>query len=126
MKIAIPVHGSRVMPRFGCTREIIIVTVENNTLVGQKRVMLTEERLFSLPSVLTEEQVSVVICGGIHPRFQHILRQGNIEVVWGVIGDWEEVLRAYLAGTLQSNPMFCPHHGHHRGHRFRGRQQPGR
>jgi hypothetical protein len=40
-----------------------------------------------------------------------------------VVGDWQEVLQAYLAGTLQSNPTFCLHHGRRGGSRVRKRPQ---
>ena len=112
MKIAIPIHGNRVMPRFGCTREIIVVTVEGGQRVSLKRLTMTPETLVSVPALLTSERVSVMICGGIHPRFQQGLRRHNIRFVWGVVGEWQDVLQAYLDGTLQSNPSFCLRHGH--------------
>jgi predicted Fe-Mo cluster-binding NifX family protein len=123
MNIAIPIHGSRVMPRFGYTREIIIATVEDGRIVSRKRVLMTPEMFVSLPAVLAAEHISVMICGGIHPRFQQAIQGQNIRLVWGVIGEWQDVLQAYLNGTLQTNPSFCLHHGPRRGHRFRGRQQ---
>ena len=123
MNIAIPIHGSRVMPRFGYTREIIIATVEDGRIVSRKRVLMTPEIFVSLPTVLASEQISVMICGGIHPRFQEAILRQNVQLVWGVVGEWQDVLQAYLNGTLQTNPLFCLHRGPRRGHRFRGRQQ---
>jgi predicted Fe-Mo cluster-binding NifX family protein len=125
MNIAIPIHGNRVMPRFGCTREIIVVTVEGSQIISRKRLTITQEKFISLLEVLASEQISVMICGGIHPRFQQALQEQHIQLVWGVIGEWQEVLQAYLKGTLQSNPAFFPHHGRRRESRsrFRGGQQ---
>lgn len=123
MNIAIPIHGSRVMPRFGCTRKIIVVTIEDGRIVSRKRVLMTPEMFVSLPAVLAAEQISVMICGGIHPRFQEAIQGQNVQLVWGVVGEWQDVLQAYLNGTLQTNPLFCLHRGPRRGHRFRGRQQ---
>jgi predicted Fe-Mo cluster-binding NifX family protein len=124
MNIAIPIHGNRVMPRFGCTREMMIVTVEDGRIVSSKRVIVNPQTWVSFPARLAEEGVSVMICGGIHPRFQQALQGQNIQLVWGVVGDWQEVLQAYLNGTLQTNPAFCLHHGPRKGHRLRkGRQR---
>jgi len=124
MKIAIPIHGSRVMPRFGCTREMMVVTVEDGRIVSTKPKTMTPEMLFALPAVLATEQIAVLICGGIDPRFQHAILAQNIQLVWGVIGEWQDVLQAYLNGTLQSDPTFCLCHGHRRGLRLRkGRQR---
>lgn len=123
MNIAIPVYGNRVMPRFGCTREIMVVTVEGGRIVSKKRLKMTSETLISLPAVLASERVSVMICGGIHPHFQQAFHEHGIRFVWGVIGEWQKVLQAYLNGTLQSDPTLCLHHGHRNGSRFRRGQQ---
>jgi predicted Fe-Mo cluster-binding NifX family protein len=119
MNIAIPIHGSRVMPRFGCTREIIVVTIEDGRIVSRKQLMMTPEMFISLPVVLASEHISVMICGGIHPRFQQAIQGQNIQLVWGVVGEWQDVLQAYLDGTLYSDPTFCLHHGSRRGYRLR-------
>ncbi len=125
MKIAIPVHGNRVMPRFGCTREMVIVTVEGGQRLDSRRLSLTSADFVTLPNFLTAENVSVLICGGIHPRFQQIMQTLNIDLIWGVVGEWQQVVQAYLKGTLRTDPSFCLHHGQgrNRGKRLRGRQQ---
>ncbi len=118
MNIAIPVHGNRVMPRFGCTREILIVAVENGKVISKKRLPVTQEMFFSLPDFFGAEQVSMMMCGGIHPRFQQAIQEQNIELIWGLIGEWQEIVQAYLNGTLQSNPALCLH----RDHSYKGRK----
>ena len=123
MNIAIPMYGTRVMPRFGFTREIMVVTVEDGRIVSRKRLKMTPETLISLSAVLASERVSVMICGGIHPRFQQAIQEQNIQLIWGVIGEWQDVLQAHLNGTLQSDPTFCSRHGRRRGSRFRKGQQ---
>ena len=60
MNIAIPVYENRVMPRFGCTREMIIVSVENGKIVSKKRLTITLQA--GIPEITASEQVSVVIC----------------------------------------------------------------
>ena len=127
MNIAISVYGNRVMPRFGFTREIMVVTVEGDKIVSRKRLTMTQEMFPSLPAMLTSERISVMICGGIHPRFQQAIQEQNIQIVWGVVGEWQDVLQAYLNGTLHSDPTFCLRlrhgRGHRRGSRFREGQQ---
>jgi len=126
MNIAIPVYENRVMPRFGCTRQLVIACIQRNEIVEQKQLTLTNESFGELPAILVSEQVTLMICGGIHPRFQHLLHQQQIEVAWGVRGEWRQAVQAYLAGTLQSNPQYCrpqrQHHGFH-GHRNHQRRK---
>ena len=123
MNIAIPVYENRVMPRFGCTRQLIIVRTEDREIVEQKQFTLTDEQFGKLPELLAAEQVTIMICGGIHPRFQHLLHQQQIEVVWGVRDEWQKAVQAYLSGTLQSNPQYCRQHRQQRGFHGRRRQQ---
>lgn len=118
MNIAIPIYGTRVMPRFGSTREMKVITVEDGSIVGNKQVSLTPQTF--LPCLISEK-VSVVICGGIHPRFQQAIRESGIQLIWGVVGEWEEVLQGYLKGTLQTNPIFCLSRRQH--HRLHGNHQ---
>ena len=123
MNIAIPVYGERVMPRFGCAREMIIVSVDDaaNFLL-KKRFALEAGDFLSLPGLLTAEQISLVICGGIHPRFQQFLAENKIQIIWGAVGDWRTVLQEYLDGNLQTNPRICKHQG---GRNFRFRHGQG-
>ncbi len=122
MKIAMPVYGNRVMPRFGCTRKIIVVIVEDGSAVATQELTLAPGTLTTLPGLLASEQVSILICGGIHPRFQQMFQAHGIRLIWGVIGDWRDVLQAYLQGTLQTDPAFCLHPGYRQRVRLRGRQ----
>jgi predicted Fe-Mo cluster-binding NifX family protein len=101
----------------------MVVTVEDGTILSRKRLTMPPDMFRSLPEMLASERISVMICGGIHPRFQQALQRQQIQLVWGVVGDWQEVLQAYLAGTLQSNPTFCSHHGRRGGSRVRKRPQ---
>jgi len=119
MKIAIPMYGTRVMPRFGCTREMMIVTVEDGRIVSYRQMTVTPEMLLTLSSVLAAEQVSVFICGGIQPHFQQAIQSQQIELIWGIVGEWQAVVQVYLQGTLQSDPSFCLRHGLGQGRRLR-------
>lgn len=127
MNIAVPIYGERVMPRFGLTRDMIIAAVAEGKIASEKHVAMTAEMFATLPKVFIAEQVSLVICGGIHPRFQQAFESQQIQVIWGVIGEWRAVIQAYLSGTLQTDPEFCLHrHGCRRGFRFRQGQQQRR
>lgn len=127
MNIAIPIYGERVMPRFGLTREMIIVSVADEKIASEKRLTMTAESFTTLPKLLIAEHVSVLICGGIHPRFQQAFERQQIQVIWGVIGEWRDVIYAYVNDTLQTDPVFCLHrHGRRRGFRFRQGQQQWR
>jgi predicted Fe-Mo cluster-binding NifX family protein len=122
MKIAIPIHGDRVMPRFGCTREFMVATVEDGTMLATERLPATAQ---NIGPVLEAEGVSVLICGGIHQRFQQLIQERNIEIIWGVMGYWQDVLQAYLNGTLQYDWTLCVRRRGREGCHFRWGYQGG-
>jgi predicted Fe-Mo cluster-binding NifX family protein len=120
MRIAIPIHGNRVMPRFGCTREILIADIEDGNVLATKLIAAGIQAVHRL---LATERVSILICGGIHPRFQQVLQEQNIEIIWGVVGEWQEVLQAYLRGTLQHDKTVCSVRRAGEGRHLRQRHQ---
>ena len=113
MKIAIPIHGDRVMPRFGCTREFMVATIEDGTMLATERLPATAQ---NIGPVLEAEGVSV---------FQQLVQERNIEIVWGVMGYWQDVLKAYLNGTLQYDRTLCVHQRGREGCHFRWGYQGG-
>lgn len=58
--------------------------------------------------VLVDKKVGVVISGGIQERFQEMFLKDNISVIWGVVGEVQEVIQAYLHGKLHSAMRIVP------------------
>jgi predicted Fe-Mo cluster-binding NifX family protein len=52
--------------------------------------------------------VAVVICGAVGSVFHNLLAERNVEVVCGITGDIEEVIEAYLRGTLSQARFRMP------------------
>jgi predicted Fe-Mo cluster-binding NifX family protein len=124
VRIAIPLFGQDVSPRFGCCRQFMIADVEQNQLKHTEVIDTTYLAPWQLPEFLTEQRVSRVICGGIHRQFQSQIENRNIEVIWGVIGPAQEALNASLAGKLRSDQFVCP--GRWGAPRRRRRRRGGR
>jgi predicted Fe-Mo cluster-binding NifX family protein len=96
--IAVPCYGSRVLPRFGQAREFFFAEADlaSRTLRGLRRQSWD---LYEEPQMirwLCRAGVDIVLCGGIHPRFQVALLSEEIGVVWGFRGEVEEVLGQWL------------------------------
>ena len=51
-------------------------------------------------NLLVRKKVRAVIVGGIQERYQAMLLNHQIKVFWGVIGDIDDVLAAYMKGAL--------------------------
>lgn len=102
MKILITAQGDFVAPRFDLTSEVVIATAENGVLAGKPRTIIMDRASAEeLSNMIMEENVSLVVCGGIEERYYQFLTWKKIRVIDFVIGDHQSVLSRALAGELQ-------------------------
>lgn len=106
MKIAIPLFGSRVSPRFEFSPEIWIVTVENGEVVGREKLPVSHLTLGQRMDQLALSGVHKVICGGIDGFCMNQLASRGIEVIGNVIGEAETAFDLYMKGRLRAG-FFC-------------------
>ena len=105
MKIAIPLFGNRISPRFDFSPELWIITVEYGQVVDQERLLVENLNLLQRLDQLTSHKVNQVICGGIDGLSRNQLGSRGIDVVQDVIGDAEAVFDLFMRGRLR--PGFC-------------------
>jgi predicted Fe-Mo cluster-binding NifX family protein len=117
MKVAIPVFGHRVSPRFDFAPGLILFTLENGKIIGREELSLIPWSSWQRVERLKELQVQTLICGGIDGDSENMLLQQRIQVIPWVAGEAEEALDAFLKGTLQSGATIYPGCGR-RGHRW--------
>ena len=120
MKVAIPLYGSRVSPRFGYTRDFLIVELEGKKEIDRKTLTMEINHPARMADRLAKEGVSVILSGGMNPHFQEQFRLRNIAVIWGLIGDADDVLATYLDDQVFSGMGPCPRRGRRRRMRRRG------
>lgn len=114
MRIAIPYSNGMVNAHFGRTEEFIIFEVDNDRIIGRK--IITNSGLAhnhgGLAGLLRSEDVDVVITGGIGGPMLNALRLAGLKVLVGAFGDVEDVVKAFLAGELEtSSEATCSGHG---------------
>lgn len=106
MKILITAQGDFVAQRFDLTAEVVIASVENGELVSKPRTIIMDRPSpEDLSNMIMEENISVVICGGIEERHYQFLTWKKIKVIDYVIGDHESALKKALAGELQPGDL---------------------
>jgi len=120
MKIAVFLFGQEVSPRFGCSGQVLVASVQDGGLASQQVTDVSCLAPWQLPDFLASLGVEKVVCGGIHRRHQMELERRGIEVIWGVIGPASQAVAALLDGTLRSDQFVCPSRGRGRGWRHRG------
>ena len=112
MKIAIPVADGRLCMHFGHCEQFALVEVDEGTKVVGGTTYLTPppHEPGVLPRWLHDQGANVIIAGGMGQRAQGLFAQNGIQVVVGAPAETpEDVISAYLSGTLKVGQNVCDH-----------------
>ena len=112
MKVAIPLAQGKLTLHFGHCEQFAIIDVNEETKEIASREDLTPpaHEPGVLPRWLHEQNVNVIIAGGMGQRAQQLFTQNDIKVIVGASSDEPEVLvSAYLQGTLETGNNACDH-----------------
>ncbi len=116
MKIAVTYENGQIFQHFGHTKRFKIYNVEDAKVVASQVVDTNGSGHGALAGMLAEQNVDVLICGGIGGGAQMALAQAGIQLFGGVTGDADKAVERYVGGTLAYNPdVKCDHHDHHHG-----------
>ncbi|KPJ66067.1 MAG: chromosome partitioning protein ParA [Coxiella sp. DG_40] len=112
MRIAIPLAQGKLSLHFGHCDQFAIFDIDDKTskVINRKDAAPPAHAPGVLPKWLHENNVSVIITGGMGQRAQQLFTQNNIEVVTGVSAQSpEELVSAYLENTLETGDNICDH-----------------
>lgn len=100
MRLAIPIFGSRVSPRFDCSQKILLVDVQDGAVVNKNEVDASRWHPLSHIGRLYNLKPDIVICGSICNRDYYALSNHGIRIIPSVFGEVEEVIKTFLKGDL--------------------------
>ena len=110
MRIAIPTYDGKLAQHFGHCEAFVVVDVEDGTVTGSREAAPPVHAPGVLPRWLAEQGCSVIIAGGMGRRAQDLFTANGITVVYGAPAlPAEDLVRQYLAGTLQTGDNLCDH-----------------
>jgi len=110
MKIAIPADGEYVSGHFAHCECFRVFELENNVIIGQSTIEnLIEHEPGALPQLLNEYGINVVIADGIGHKAINLFNQQGIQVIIGVNGLIEEVIKKFISGNLTEGANSCSH-----------------
>lgn len=114
MKIAVPVENNNIFQHFGRTSEFSIYDIDETGKIVSKQILNADGRGHgALADLLKENQVNVVICGGLGmPMYNHLV-EDHMKVYGGCEGNADKAVQSFLDGTLDYDPQACMHHGSH-------------
>lgn len=108
MRVAIPVFGARVSPRFDCAPSLLLFTVENGKVLDRGEVLLTHWDVGQRLERLRELDIQALICGAIDGHSAQVLKAHQIQVTAWVAGEAEEAMKSFIRGDLKSGLFLYP------------------
>ena len=117
MKIAVTYENGQIFQHFGHTAQFKVYTVEDNTITESHILDSNGAGHGALATLLQEEKIDTLICGGIGMGAQNALAQVGVTLYGRVQGEADRAVNDLLAGKLAYDPaVHCSHHEHGEGH----------
>ena len=120
MRVVIPVADTRVSPVFDSASLLWVVDVEGGMEINRREIAVEEMELAPRARRVAALEADTVICGAISRPLELLLTASEIDVIPHTCGGAEEVLSAFLEGTLSHGRFAMPGCGGGRRRRFRG------
>lgn len=112
MKIAVPVTGGKLSMHFGHCERFAMLDVDpgKKEILGRMDLDAPPHEPGLLPRWLADKGANLIIAGGMGSRAQDLFSESGIRVIVGApAGSPEDVVRGYLAGTLETGKNICDH-----------------
>ena len=108
MKISISTDGNLVSAHFGRCPEFTVADIQGGKLIKTERIPNPGHAPGAIPEYLHDKGVERIICGGIGARAKELFNEYGIQVIAGVTGEINDVLEAFMNGTLiASDESLC-------------------
>jgi predicted Fe-Mo cluster-binding NifX family protein len=106
MKLAIPIWNDRVSSAFDFAHRLLLVDIERGRETGRAEISLLPESISERANRLKTLGVEVLICGAISRSLASQVRASGVKVLPYVVGQVDDILKAYLIGRL-TQPQFA-------------------
>lgn len=117
MRIAVTYENGEIFQHFGHTEQFKVYDIEDGKIVSSQIVGSDGLGHGALAGFLENNDIEVLICGGIGGGAQTALSNAGIRLYGGVSGNADAAVQAFLDGRLDYNPdVQCDHHEHKEGH----------
>jgi len=115
MKIATTYENGNIFQHFGRTEYFKVYEVEDGAVVSSEVIGSNGIGHGALAGLLADQDIQVLICGGLGGGALNALSSAGIEVCAGASGNADEAVAAYLRGELVDTGANCDHHHHGEG-----------
>jgi len=137
MRVAVPLLGEDVAPRFGFADNFLTAEIEGDQIVAYKHITTRTKGWVKRLEELRQIDVEVLLCGGFNRLFIPLARSLGMEVVAGLYGNARALIIAFVNGEelpafvcdemgdvpgMEQDSLFCRQPGRGRGRAKRAGQ----
>lgn len=108
MRLALATWNGRISPVFDVARQVLMLEVEDGRVTGQHEETLPGTEPQAQVVRLTAFAPQTLICGAISQAMADLLAAADIRVIPFTAGAVEDVLAAWLAGSLPAPALSMP------------------
>jgi predicted Fe-Mo cluster-binding NifX family protein len=108
MKVAIPIFRNVVSPRVDISDGLLIYEIDNDVVKKKERYSLNFDQPDQLISILQKNGITTIICGGCPHFFLRMLFVHDFDVLPGLTGDPEHIIKMLIDGKLKGLPASDP------------------
>ena len=108
MRIAVPIWEDRVSPVLDTASRLLVIEVEGQKEASRFETYLDDQDLYRRCFRIQNLGVDILICGAISRPYYTGMMASGIRVISGISGNPEDVLKAYLKGTLSHSRFSMP------------------
>lgn len=110
VRLAIPLLGDDVAPRFCSAPAALVVALEADRVLSRERVGWPPGPIPARLLTLAGLGVDVVLCGGFNRAFLPMAERLGLRVVWRLVGPADAIVAAYAHGLPLPEGPPCPRH----------------
>jgi predicted Fe-Mo cluster-binding NifX family protein len=107
LKIAIPVENGRVAEHFGRCPKFVVVDISDGKIKGRKNIDNPGHNPGLLPDYFNSINIDTVITGGMGIRARELFQQKKINVMVGIGGKIDDVIKDLLNNALDEGESPC-------------------
>ena len=107
MKIAISTDSGRVSAHFSRCPQFTIGEIEDDQIKSKDVIDNPGHRTGFLPKFFNEKGIDCVIAGGAGRRAQSFFNQFGIDLIVGISGDIDSVIKEFIQGDLKKGKSMC-------------------
>lgn len=104
MKVALPIFGSKISPRFDCATSFLIIEIEDGKIAQQTSFAIDEAGSFHRIRFLQNQNIVTILCGGIRRCDYWRLVETGMRVYAGLIGHANKIVEAFIRNELSTEP----------------------